>query len=318
MKQRYVIPGLLAAMMLAAPVATAAEKCWRMENLPHDQDFETTESGERKWLGEGMSDRKYAEFIDSMDGPIGRCLIAALHFEGKEYPQDFGKAAEIYFENNIRFCTPNFIHLGAMFKHGLGVAKDGAKAAYWFRATLASSPDLARLMPDLAELIEGVQSETGVMIQADMAAAHVWLERVLDEPPERLYERGLAYLKTGEAGAGFPLADAMLRRAAQAGHERAALTHARLYADCKIGAYAGPPRSYLPRFAKTGHTQAAALLGLYFADHPRKGFFYDYEARDWLGKALAGDLPDGLRAEVEAALALVNARFEIKDRRRSQ
>ncbi len=316
--RKYLLIGLMAAALLAAPAVGAAAKCWRAGSLHQDQEFETTESGERKWLGKGMSDREYAEFIDSMDGPIGRCLIADIYFSGDGYPQDFAKAAEILLNNNIRFCTGNFIHLGAMFKHGLGVRKDPAKAAYWFRAFIASSPDRSRLMQDTAGLIEETQSYIGVSINADFEAAHAWLKKILKESPEKLYQRGLGYLKTGEAGAGFPIADAMLRHAALAGHERAALTHARLYLDCKIGAYGGRPWYYLPRFAKAGNVKAAALLGLYYAENPMKLFSDDHDAGDWLGKALAGDLPDGLRAEVETALAVVNARLEGHDRRRKR
>ena len=315
--RKQLMSGFMVAALLAAPAVGAAAKCWRFGNLPHDQEYEETETGERKWLGKGMSDREYAEFIDSMDGPIGRCLIADIYFSGDGYPQDFAKAAEILLNNNIRFCSPSFTHLGAMFKHGLGVRKDPAKAAYWFRAFIASSPDRSRLMDDTAGLIEDVQTKAGGSIKADIEAAQAWLERALEEPPEKLYQRGLGYLKTGEAGAGFPIADALLRHAAKAGHLDAALTHARFYLDCKIGAF-GRPWYYLPRFAKAGHAVAAALLGLDYAENPRKRFHNDLDARDWLGKALAGELPDALRGEVEAALALVNARLEEKDPRRKR
>ena len=314
MMWKYLVVGLVLAAV-APPVVVAAAECTRFDNLWPKEETETTESGKLRWVGEDMSPREYAEFLDSKGSPAGRCLIAGLYFTGEGYPQDFEKAAGIFLNNDIRFCHPHFIHLGAMFKHGLGVAKDPAKAAYWFRAYFAATPDRATLMEETAGLIDEVQSEAGVTIKADMAAALAWLERVLDEPPERLYERGLAYLKTGEAGAGFPIADAFLRYAAKAGHERAALTHARLYLDCKIGAY-GRPRSYLPRFAEAGHAEAAALLGLYYADHPEKRFNNDRRAKQWLGKALAGDLPDALRGEAEAALALVNTRLEKKNRHR--
>ena len=204
-----------------------------------------------------------------------------------------------------------------MFKNGLGVAKNPAKAEYWFRAYFAASSDPAANSEDMAGIIEDIHSSAGVRIKADYDAAQAWVDKAFDEPPERLYEMGLAYLKTGEAGAGFPLADAMLRRAALAGHEKAALTHARLYLDCKIGAY-GQPRSYLPRFAKAGHAEAAALLGLYYAENPRKEFFtYRIAKRLWT-KHWWATLPIGLWGKAEAALAWVSALLEEKDRRRSQ
>ena len=312
--------GLTAAAILAGPAAAVAAECTRLDTLWPKEETETTASGEFKWVGENMSPREYAEFLESKGSPAWQCMIAGYYFTGEGYPQDFEKAAGILLKNDIRFCNPLFINLGAMFKHGLGVAKDPAKAAYWFRASFASSPDRAQFLQDqdVAGIIEDIQSVAGVMIKADFDAAHLWLEEALEASPEELYQRGLGYLKTGEAGAGFPIADAFLRHAAKAGHERAALTHARLYLDCKIGAYAGRPWYYLPRFAKAGNVEAAALLGLDYADDPRKRYSNDYEARDWLGRALAGDLPDGLREEVEAALAEVKARIEEDDRRRKR
>ena len=270
MMRKYLKYGFLAAALLAAPVAAVAAECTRLETFWPTEETVTTESGELIWGSKHMSPREYVEFLESKGGLFAMCIFADLYFTGEEYPQDFEKAAEILLGNDIRFCTPGFVYLGAMFKFGLGVAKDPAKAAYWFRAYFAASRDRASAMQDADEFNDEVRSAAGVTIKADMVAAHAWLKRVLDEPPDRLYERSLAYLKTGEAGAGFPIADALLRRAALAGNERAALTHARLYVDCKIGAYGRPPKSYLPRFAEAGHAEAAALLGLYHADHPEK------------------------------------------------
>jgi len=277
-----------------------------------------TESGEFKRVGENMSDRGYAEYLESKGSTAWPCMTAPLYFKGKEYPQDYKKSAEVFLGNDIRFCTPGFVYLGAMFKHGLGVAKDPARAKYWFRAHFAATPKPAENLEGMAKIIENIQSAAGVRIKTDFEAALAWLEKTLEEPPVRLYERGLAYLKTGEAVAGFPIADAMLVRAARSGHERAALTHARLYLDCKIGAYGRSPWFYLPRFAEAGHAEAAALLGLYYAENSEKRFSNYLDARDWLDKALAGDLPIGLWGKAEAALAWVSALLEEKDRRRSQ
>ncbi len=317
--RKHLLLWVLAAVLALAPVAAlAAEKCWRAENLPHDQEFEETDNGERKWLGKGMSDREYAEFIDSMDGPIGRCLIADIYFSGDGFPKDYAKVAEILLGNNIRFCTGNFVHLGAMLKHGLGVAKDTAKADYWFRAYFASSPERPQLMQDSEGLIKDVQSKAGVSLKPELVAAHKWREKMLEEPPEKLYERGMAYLKTGEAVAGFPLADAMLRQAAKSGHLDAALIHARFYLDCKIGAYSRSPRSYLTRFAEAGSAEAATFLGLHYAKNTSINIFTHKRAKRWLTKALAGELPDDLRAEAKAVLAEVNTWHEKKYRRHSQ
>jgi TPR repeat protein len=281
MMRKHFIYLLFAAVLTLAPVAALAAECTRFGAFWPKEESITTESGELIWRSKHMSPREYVEFLESKGGPFALCIFAGLYFEGKEYPQGYKKAAEILLGNDIRFCTPNFVYLGAMFKNGLGVAKNPAKAEYWFRAYFAASSDPAANSEDMTGIIEDIHSSAGVRIKVDYDAAQAWVDKAFDEPPERLYEMGLAYLKTGEAGAGFPLADAMLRRAALAGHEKAALTHARLYLDCKIGAY-GQPRSYLPRFAKAGHAEAAALLGLYYAENPRKEFFtYRIAKRLW-------------------------------------
>ena len=89
--RKHFIYLLFAAVLTLAPVAALAAECTRMNTLFPKGEIEKTESGDFKWAGENMSDREYAEYLESKGSPAWPCMTAPLYFKGKEYPQDYKK-----------------------------------------------------------------------------------------------------------------------------------------------------------------------------------------------------------------------------------
>lgn len=238
------------------------------------------------------------EFTAARGDPLGNCIVAAFHFVGDIYPQDISKAAQFFRGPNVKHCFAIFPYAAAMLETGIGMKKNKAEAAYWFRAYLATLHHVPG-GDDRADLVAEIRKATAANVGQALFQADQWWRGQFTGTPESLYDRAQFFLKSEPERAGFPIASSLLRIAANQGHEAAALELGRLYVECRNARNSGYIPKYMEPIAEAGNAEAMAYLGLYLSWENRNRKFRARQAQKWLAQAARSDLPEDLHTIID-------------------
>ena len=183
--------------------------------------------------GEYEKARRLAEPVARAGDPAATHLIGYLHEKGLGVKKDPARAAGYYREAADAGDPDARLALGLLYLAGLGVDRDAAEAARWF--SLAAKKGDVRAMIRLGALYTdglGVARDRTEGLRLFEAAA-------AKGDPHAAFLAGMAFLGDGEAAPDYVAAGDYLARAARAGHGAAAYHLALLFRAGVVGAAGG-------------------------------------------------------------------------------
>jgi TPR repeat protein len=154
--------------------------------------------------GDKVSARHWFEAAASTRYPRAFSNLAALHFCGRIYPQDYTRAVS-YFEQAFALGDKSAgRELGNLYELGAGVSRDGSKALYWYEKS--DSIDYPRA------LFQGVGTRPDPQRAFQVLKAMVASDAKRNIATEAQFQLALMYLTGMGTSQSEPDAKALLRK----------------------------------------------------------------------------------------------------------